>query len=450
MTAGFWAYAVSSPSPYEHSEGDIATWIWLLRHGHDIYAVSPGLTMWRTNYPPLYLWLVAAAAPSDAAILFAGRVVTLVGTFLTVFATWLSVQSATRSRAMATLGALLVLLWTRAYLWGAVCRPDALALGLSAIGVTLASLRARAWPFSTAALFAVSLLVKHSLIVFPLGVIGWALVRHRRDAIVLVFLLAALIGVPFFGWHLFVPLVRYSVSPWTLRTFAENLMSALLPGIGAPILSALLVSRWSSLPADAKRGLAPWAAVFAVGIVWTLSLGRTGSAFNYVLELEVAMTVLATSAFAVGIAPVVYSLQAVVSLVDAAVRIGVLAFGTVPSGKAELALAKSVLDGVETPVFAEQCDYPLAVGRPPAIVPFLATQLALNGLWDDAPFVTALREGVVTRVLLDFPLDLDLDDHDNQGHAGRLPPGTLEVLRARFELVAHTGSLYVYAPKVSP
>jgi hypothetical protein len=456
MTVGFWAYAVGSPSSYQYSEGDTATWIWLLRRGQDVYAGSSGLTMLRTNYPPLYLWLVAALAPSDAAILLVGRLLAVAGMALTVLATWLSVHAATRSRVAPTFGAVVVLLWTRAYLWGAVCRPDALALGISAIGVTLAVLRVRAWPLVCALLFGLSLMIKQNLIVFPLGVVGWTLVGpgcgihgqdvRRRDGIALAASLAVVVGVPFFGLHLFVPLVRYSVSPWTLRTFAENLMSALLPGIGAPIVSAVLVSRWSSLPDSAKGALGPWAAVFALGMVWTLSLGRTGSAFNYVLELQVAMTVLATSAFALGLGRILYALQVVVSLVDSAVRVGVLVFVTLPDARADVALAKSALAGVETPVFSEQCYYPIAAGRPPVIIPFLATQLALNGLWDATPFVTALREGAMTRVLLDFPLTLDLDDHDNKGHADRLPPGTLEALRARYELREHTESLYVYAP----
>src|SRR5437879_2862004 len=77
----FWASVFGDPAPF-YADSDTATWIWLLRHGTDIYARPSGLPMWSTNYPPLFLRLVAALAPSDQSILRTGGLVALCGFLL--------------------------------------------------------------------------------------------------------------------------------------------------------------------------------------------------------------------------------------------------------------------------------------------------------------------------------------------------------------------------------
>src|SRR3954471_15931009 len=95
-TLALFVAGVLCPAAWEYSEGDAATWIWLLRHGRDIYAAPSGLPMWSSNYPPLYLHLIARLAPSDGSILLVGRLVSLAGYLLATAMVGLSARAATR------------------------------------------------------------------------------------------------------------------------------------------------------------------------------------------------------------------------------------------------------------------------------------------------------------------------------------------------------------------
>src|SRR5687767_11520265 len=73
-----WVNVLWSPTPFHYADGDTATWIWLLRHGQDIYQAPAGLPVWQSNYPPLYLRLVAALTPRDDLILWTGGWVAMI------------------------------------------------------------------------------------------------------------------------------------------------------------------------------------------------------------------------------------------------------------------------------------------------------------------------------------------------------------------------------------
>lgn len=425
---GFWAWYLIDPVPFQYSDGDMATWIWLTRHGEDVYAGLGGLPMRAANHPPLFMRLVALIAPSDDAILRTGGLVAAVGWLSTMAGVYLSLRR-TAGAPVAWCGALLAGGSWPVASYAGVCLGDAPALGLGVLGVTLAVWRPAGWPFLAAIAFAASVLCKHSLVVFPAGVIAWAVVRERRAAVVLLVTTAALVGAVLLTFRLVEPLFLWSIAPWSARNFAEKALLWVVPlGFG---LSA------SASALRRSEALGPWPAVWIAALVWTIALGRIGSGSNYVLELSVATAVLAAAAGGRRLAA-----HAGATAIQVIVWVGWLSLRVVPEMRVEQAAAAEALAGISGTIIAEQTWYATRTGRPPLVLPFLAAQLAASRRWSDAPLRDALARGEVARVLLQF----DVTDARPGGHWDRFTPAVVSAIRDRYVLEWARGSLHVYRP----
>jgi hypothetical protein len=440
---------LASDVPCDYGEGDTATWIWLLRHGRAIYGVAAahGMTMVRTNYPPLQLWLVAALSPSDDAILLTGRLVSVVGFALATAMVMLSLTKATGSRRVAVLGGLLLVATFRASFWAVICRADTLALGLGTVGVTLASTRTRLWPLLSAMAFAASLLTKQNLVVFPVGTIAWALSTpgERRAGLLLATTLAALVGGALSALHLFDAIVSGSVASFRAANLARHLLTSVAPSLLAVLLALPVALGRRELPKVAEAIVGPWRGCFWVGLVWIVSLGRTGADYNYLLELLTSLAVLAPISVAFGGSRRLLAGHLAVSLVESCVWVTGLFLFVLQPHRSEAKLARELLRGVNGPILSEQTYLAITAGHAPVVIPFLAAQQAAQGLWDAGPLVSAASRGELSRVLLGFPIEAGpggaLAWHDE-----RFPPGLLAAVSSRYELVGHIESLYVYAP----
>ncbi len=446
VMALFWVCAVGCPAAFDYAEGDTAVWIWLLRHGRDLYRPLGELPLLSSNYPPLQLHLVAWLAPSDAAILPVGRLVSLAGFLLAMAMIGVSVAGATRSRRTGVLAALLFAATCQPGYHAVVCRADSLALGLGAVGVTLAARRVRGWPMLAAIAFTASLLAKHNLIVLPGGVILWALWRETRNGIVLALTTALLLGASIFALHLFEPLVMWSIAGWKLITFLRYLGEAVAPSMFGVAIAIWAWRHRDRFSPEARQVLGPWGAVLALGALWWLALGRTGSSANYLLEFFAALVVVVAVAVSAGAPVRLLYAHLALALAETTVWVIVLLAFALPASKLELSGARAALAGVSGTVFAEQAWLPaLGAGKEPIAIPYLATQLSYAGRWDAAPLVRAFEHGEVARVLLDFTLEEPAAN--NFLHRDRFTAAELDALRAHYRLVSQSGALHVYAPR---
>lgn len=437
--AALWASALASPVPYLYSDGDTATWIWLLRHRAAIYAAPAGLPLWSTNYPPLYLRLVAWLAPSDGEVLRAGGLLSLLGFALAAASVFASSAAIAGRRAGAQAALLLCGTLPVSY-YAPACLPDALALGLGCLATTLVARRAPGWPLLAALLFATSALAKHSLIVLPAGVCGWALLREPRRGVVLTACTGGLVALWLWRLDLFAPLFTWTLAPWRLRNLLAPFALWVLPLSAGVALALAMLRRAGELPDEARRALGPWAGALLCALPWTLALGRTGSGSNYTMELCAALAVLTCAAAARGVAPRLFAAH-VVAVAVLSLSIGTYYLARVlPAMRREMALTAATLAGTSGPVLAESTWYATALGRPPVVIPFLAAQLAQAGRWDPAPLLDGIRERHIEWLQLSFPLD----GAPVGGQADRLVPGLLELARPRYRLAAHTDGVYLY------
>jgi hypothetical protein len=442
--AQFWARALPSPGVVEYAEGDTGTWVWMLRHGEPIYGGADALPMRHTNYPPLGLALVARLAPSDGAILLTGRLLSLASFALLLALVALSVRRATGAAAAGAFAALALAATLTTGFWAAVCRPDAPAAALGALGVTLVALRVRGWPLLAAAAFAASLLTKHSLIVFPAGTIGWALYRQPRRGALLALATIGLVGAAVAWGGIAVPLFAWSSGGFRPTVLLLNLATPVAASALGAAIAAIALRRWAALPARAREVLGPWSGVFAAGLLWLPALGRIGASFNYAIELLTALVVLSTAAVALGFGRRLYPWHALATVANTAGWLGFLIFTYIPRAADDQRAAAAAVAASPGPVLAEQSWWATGAGRPPLVIQFLTTQLAAAHRFDPESLGRAAREGGIDLVLLSFPLERD---DLAFWHSERFPPGVLEALRGGYQLERLVGGLYVYRPR---
>ncbi|MDW8283173.1 MAG: hypothetical protein RMK29_15765 [Myxococcales bacterium] len=437
-----WLITLGGRVPLSYAEGDTATWIWLLRRGYNLYTEPTGLPLWQSNYPPLFLHLVAALAPSDSEIVRTGGVVSLAGFVLAMALLGACAHAATGSRLLGWVAALLLGGTLFVSYHAATCLPDAPALALGLGGITLVALRVRGWPLLAPVAFVAAVMMKHSLVVLPLGTLAWALRRAPRQGLVLALGTAGLVGWLLWRQGLFAPLVLWTMADWSPLFFLSQCARFVLPWGAGLAVAVLLLGRWAQLPAHTRQVLGPFAGALLVGLPWTLVLGRCGSGSNHTMELLTAMCLHLTIAMAGCWWRRAVLLHLLVTCCMAVGGAAYLALVRLPGVRQQMAYTRAQLQGRSGPVLAESTWYTTALGRPPVVVPFLATNLARRGQWDPSPLLRALRAGQIERLVLHFPLE----EPPGGGHDERFLPEVLAVARARYQLLGQQRGVYVYGP----
>jgi len=235
--------------PFCYSDGDTATWAWLVRRGVWLWRPLGGLPLDQSNYPPAYLVLVALLSPKERAIPSTGALLSFASYVLTALMVASVVRRAGRPEA-ARWAMLLVFASGVAACYGLTCLPDALGLMLVTAGATVTARRLRGWPLAAGALFAAGILVKHSLVAIPAGTIGWAVLapgrtrRERLAGVAMGALAAALVAGVVTALDLWRPLVLWSMGRWELANLLEKLAGWVAPlGFGVAVAVRALVRR---------------------------------------------------------------------------------------------------------------------------------------------------------------------------------------------------------------
>jgi hypothetical protein len=101
----------------------------------------------------------------------------------------------------------------------------------------------------------------------------------------------------------------------------------------------------------------------------------------------------------------------------------------------------ALLSADNTPVVSESVVVARLCGHRAAIQPFIMSDLAIRGLWDQSGFVSALERGVYSAVILPFDLD-----PTRKVRAARWTPAMIEAMRRGYRLRGHHGRWRVLLP----
>lgn len=361
-------------------------------------------------YTPLYTFLVSLALRAGAEGFAAGRILgaaAVLGTAILVI-----VSGRRRSGWIAWAVAALYLTTPLVGTWGALGRPDALAVFFSASGVVLVD---RCWKsravYAAIPLFGLALLAKQSVAMGLLASVLFLLVQAPRRALGLAAItcgaglaVVAVLEWTSDGWFLFHTVIA-NAAPYSFAKVLE-------------LQSQFLALHWPEL-AVALFVLAAWfrerrgslyVVWFACSAIATLSLGKSGSDSNHLLEALTAMAFLIANAWPVRslarspvwtrrLAPVALVLMGVLALFNCGIQQRQNAW-IEPAGP-RVAEVADRLSSIPGPVISDDATLLRRLGRPLLFRPFAMTQLAHAGRWDDAHVIGLLEDREVALIIFE-------------------------------------------------
>ncbi|MBV9326282.1 MAG: hypothetical protein JO352_21165 [Chloroflexi bacterium] len=402
--------------------------------GERLYAAPDRLPLMQIAYTPVYYVVVGGLqrVVGDHGYTV-GRAVSLVSTLIGTLALTWSVRCVTGFWRFGWLaGGLLLTQNLTVLLWGALERVDALALGLTLVGLALYTGRHTS---AAAIFFVLAFFTKQTYFVAPIAA---AIALWPCRASLLRFSVLMVCGVlggvglalwltdGWFWWHV----VTANANPLDLMTFSV-LMGSFLQFNGVPLLAAL-----TSLVLPAGPGERVWRLYF-VGCLLTLpSVAKLGASSNYWVELTAATAaLLALASYRLAawpqtrlVAPTVIAgalLIAVPGYQATATELALTRADTLqpPSprylslvgdaGATPLRIDATFVDYVaQQPgdVLTDNSGLAVAAGKPIEFEFQIFQLLRAEGHWSEQPIVDAIATRRFSLVVLMHPLDGSIGD----------------------------------------
>lgn len=420
--------AVSYRYSLDYGEAPLVDQAMRLASGQNIYRAdvsTPPYTI--SNYPPLYVALVAASVklfgPSQS--FFVGRMVSVLSMWASSILLMLIVYAPTRDRFAALSAGLIFPAFPFVLYWSPLLRIDMLALALSLAGLCLlADGLKEGQPVSPRRLTGIALLLVAAIytrqsygLAAPFAAFVWLLARDWRQALRLAVLVSGF-GLALFlifngltHGGFFFNIVTANVNEFRLDLLEYNWgrvrEAALIPlCIGGA--SLFLTRRWNPL----------WmlAAPYLIGAsVSAATIGKIGSNVNYLLELCAALSLSAGAVVAWSRAHLsFYTLRAAL-LIILALAVGKMMHVMLKDYTWDLRERRAAISELsqlealiaETPgaiLVDEYMGMLTLQGRPLVIQPFEVTQLAWAGKWDQSPLLDSInRKEFAAIILYDRP-----------------------------------------------
>jgi hypothetical protein len=451
-----WIWAVTLAGPVLYSEGAVAHAALLARSGLEYV---PGAAAFDTqvrpiftaaNYPPLFFRVAGLGDP-----FVIGRIASIASTlFVAGVIAW-------RAWPAGPLTALAVgAAWLASFpvvVWGAVVKPDLLALALTVAGVVALAVDRRR-PLLAGALLALAVWAKPTAVVPALALAVWC---ARADRGTLVRYIASLslglvaLGVALVGPTFAEPLAKGACCGWARHVIAWNALAwspsqvALLGFLALVTIGALV-----AVPTALRswRGALGAYGAGALGIV--VLGGREGATVNYLLDLTAAgalAVAAAAPALRGPVAPLLIAAQLVIG-VAAFDPFGVLAGrpGTGAWGDpGRIDVVRSLPPG---PVLAEDSGLLIAAGREPvADDVFLWSRIYALASDGGPPFEEGPRllEAVGAQRFVAIVTESDLSGigQAREFTRARWHAHLVEAVLGRYTLDRTVNGLWVYRPK---
>ncbi len=427
--------ALLFPYPLDYGEAPLVDQALRVAQGQNIYRPTldaPPYTI--TNYPPLYVLAMAPFVAIFGPNFWAGRLISVVGALATALFLGGTIHAQTRDRGAAQITAAMFLTFPYVAEWSKLARIDLLALAFSAAALYVIS----RWPrddralMGTAALLLAAIYTRQSYgLAAPLAAFVWTWTRRGwRPALKLAGMVGGA-GLALFvilnlatGGGFFFNVVTANVNPFNIETVERYAREVLHL---APILLIFAIFLIFVIPPRDRGKLSQatgWPLVMpylAGAILSAATIGKIGSNVNYLLELCAALALVAGTVVAWGgalwredaeTAPawlpllarggvlVLLGIQAAI-LMSFTLRHPVQGFKYRASTPRILQELRETVGASPGPVLADEFMGMLTLNREPLYIqPFEVTQLANAGLWDQAPFLEALRAEQFPMILL--------------------------------------------------
>ncbi len=442
-----------------------------IAEGHFLYHSIQEPPYLVDNYPPLYP-LVESVGFLFTGVNFAWpRLISLLSTLTTAVLVGYWVFLRTRHSYASCLSGLLYLSFYHVHDWGALARVDALGVLLTLIGL-LRFERSLSWKHAFPWLI-LALLTRQTLFAAPLAILATLLsIQNRKSAWNYLGILVAtgvLTGVVLLictagqAWN---HLILYNANEFRFSDVMNyiNQWVRMYAVWGCVPLVILFAFYPKNHLGNSSSPLLFWFTLFSIGEA--LLCGKIGSAPNYWLSLVVATSV--------GVGILLQILEKISQFIPqetgwrtfplllflcaSLLQWGAtwhwphsrMMFSETPSLEdgQQVTLLQYSLSRLDGPILSDRAGVALMAGHPPVFDPFISTQLAREGKWDQTPLLNRIQNKEYSLVLLQFNLE------DPQWDRERFTPEMIQSLQNSYTLdrkIVRYGSgivrYYLYRPR---
>jgi hypothetical protein len=447
--------AIFFPYPLDYGEAPLIDQAARLAAGQNIYRAeitAPPYTV--TNYPPLYILLLAPFVYLAGPGFLAGRLISILSAVASAMFLGLIIYTYTRERLAAAVTGVLFLAIPYVVHWSGLLRVDLFALALSTAALYILV----RWPTTRWGLVAAGLLLTAAiytrqsyLLAAPLAAFVWLWTQERRRAIELAALVGGLSLILFIILNI---LTRggffFNVVMANLNEFDLGRLSQKLTDLAA-VAPLLLIFGLAFLFLGRSR-FYPWPLLtpYLIGAALAaLTIGKIGSNVNYFLELSAALS-LAAGALVYWSRQ--YPWRHIALFILLALQTGWLMQTTLEqtldnqlTARRGDAAAITDLAGMIAeaggPVLADEYMglIPLQ-NRPLYLQPFEVTQLTRAGRWDQTALLESIEQQTFPLILIHyFPFSLI--------HEERWTPEILSAIEQHYRPVRMQAGTVVYRPQ---
>ncbi len=418
----------------DFGEGYLANMSQEMVRGHNPYHSLDHPPWIVSSYPPLFPLIngliMALLGPS----LLPGRFIAAVSLIGILATSVLILRRLGIGATIAVLAAGIMLVFPWSVQWAQVVRVDTLGILLTLSGLYIWIRSDKPGDAVLAAVFlSLAVLTKHSLLAAPLAILVHAFITKDRRRIMLLALLPILIGGSYgiinllTGGGLFDHLFTYTANAWFMKRFTSGLgeyfkVTWILQIIA---ISALLIPGIAA----GHRKILGWYYLFT-----TLTLtayGFEGSDTNYFIEPLLATALLAGLALdhftespemkissfrgipsaqtiAYGLILTIFILGRFINASD--YKIHRVTPDKLSNGQWLMRMAADVGGDV----LSEDASFPFLVGKEVVFQPYIMSLLSRTGKWDQDEFVSTIRDGKYSMIIL----RVDLTDPYNTERRG--------------------------------
>jgi hypothetical protein len=400
------------------------------------------------NYPPAFPAAVRLLMAAGLAPLLAGRLLTLASIAIVVLLSyrWLRAVGCHRSGAVLALSLFASSFPLMFYVGQFHLQWAAVAASLFGCYLLRAPTSAARVALAGGSL-ALACFFKQTQI-WSLVLMGAWLLVHHRDALrafataaaaVAALGVVAVFGI--FGTEAWLHLVTYTVGTFSFKTLTHMLWLYVGPWT-LPFVFGLWIAARDPV---GRRDVRFW--YFAGSSLGLLSAARSGAGPQYLIEWSIATVLwigpsiqelLRTPRWR-GWAVAVLAAHLVLGDAITAERLFVRGVRLRHTELALPELCAALPADAPTPI--ESAAVARACGRTPALHPFIMTNLAERGLWDERPFVQDIARGAFAVIVLPFELP---DGHDRPSQ--RWTPAMLAAVRQRYRLAEEHDGWRVFRP----
>jgi len=433
------------PYGVDFGEGYLANMSLELVSGRNPYHMLDQAPWIVSSYPPLYPFLNGLLITILGPSLIPGRFIataSFVG-ILAMIAVLLRRLGTGPTAAVLAAGLMLVFPW--GVRWAQVVRVDTLGILLTLAGLYFwARSDRRSDAVISAILLAAGVLTKHSLLSAPLACLALAFIKRDSRRFMFLLLLVILIVSSYglinllTGGGLFLHLFTFTANAWFLPRFTAGVgeyfgetwilqimaLSALLMPETPPSARTRLEA-----PPSGDRRILGW--YYLLSHLTLLAYGFEGSDTNYLIEPLLSAALLA----GLSVDHLTFSLETERPAYTGGPSIRTIAFALVlaicilgryidssdyrihrvnperrGNGLELIRLAK----GAYGDILSEDASFTFLAGKPVLFQPYIMSLLARTGKWDQSGFVSTIRNGDYSMIVL----RVDLEDPYNTERAG--------------------------------